>query len=175
MMSYPRIYIDVGQCAGAGRVQHASVVRADENEHQSRWAHVTATRACIVGCVCWSRPAALDRACPRDHGCARRQAHRSRGDDGLSTCRASEHSRRCGDNQPFVRPVVGAMNERKRTPWTNQVILDHVLVYAHIKDIRRIAGLGFQHAHSIVLDKLAYWTLLVVAIAEDARRPDKPR
>src|SRR5450759_457862 len=51
----------------------------------------------------------------------------------------------------------------------NQVILDHVLVYAHIKDIRRIAGLGFQHAHSIVLDKLAYWTLLVVAIAENAR------
>src|SRR5450759_1617965 len=51
----------------------------------------------------------------------------------------------------------------------NQAILDHVLVYAHIKDIRRIAGLGFQHAHSIVLDKLAYWTLLVVAIAENAR------
>src|SRR5674476_1320254 len=51
----------------------------------------------------------------------------------------------------------------------NQAILDHVLVYAHIKDIRRIAGLGFQHAHSIVLDKLAYCTLLVVAIAENAR------
>src|ERR1019366_2070067 len=51
----------------------------------------------------------------------------------------------------------------------NQAILDHVLVYAHIKDIRRIAGLGFQHAHSIVLDKLAYWTLFVVAIAENAR------
>src|SRR5450759_4075425 len=69
---------------GHGRVQHASVVRADENEHQSRWAHVTATRACIVGCLYWSRPAAVDRACPRDHGCARRQAHRSRGDGDLS-------------------------------------------------------------------------------------------
>src|SRR5664280_3803104 len=46
---------------------------------------------------------------------------------------------------------------------------DHVLVYAHVEDIRGIAGLGFQHAHPIVLDELAYWALFVVAVAENAR------
>src|ERR1019366_6140753 len=45
----------------------------------------------------------------------------------------------------------------------------HVLVDADIENIRRIAGFWFQHGNAIILNELADYALLVIAIAEDAR------
>src|SRR5664279_3122708 len=45
----------------------------------------------------------------------------------------------------------------------------HVLVDADIEDIRRVAGLRFQHGNAVILNELADCALLVIAIAEDAR------
>src|ERR1019366_7517212 len=45
----------------------------------------------------------------------------------------------------------------------------HVLVDADIENIRRIAGFWSQHGNAIILNELADYALLVIAIAEDAR------
>src|SRR5476651_1374807 len=45
----------------------------------------------------------------------------------------------------------------------------HILVDADIENIRRIAGFRFQHENAIILNELADCTLLVIAIAENAR------